>query len=98
MRSIRAFPSPPRARFVVLGVAAAFAFAFGCASRGESGFSSTQGPAPLDDAGAPSFGDCGLKCRQVSCANGGTTSVSGVVRAPTRIDPDPLYNALVYVP
>jgi hypothetical protein len=49
--------------------------------------------------------DAGTQCtnlcqRQVSC-DGGTTSISGTVFAPTPPqfgNPDPLYNALVYVP
>jgi hypothetical protein len=39
--------------------------------------------------------------RQVPCSGGGTTSLSGTVVAPTPSQygpPDPLYNALVYVP
>jgi hypothetical protein len=42
-----------------------------------------------------------LCLRQVNCPGGGTTSVSGTVVAPTPAqygNPDPLYNALVYVP
>ena len=38
----------------------------------------------------------GLSCQQVSCANGGTTSISGVVYAPNGTDPLP--NVTVYVP
>jgi len=53
------------------------------------------------DAGA-----CDNLClQQVSCASGGTTTITGTVYAPTPPqylppggEPDPLYNALVYVP
>jgi hypothetical protein len=36
--------------------------------------------------------------QQVSCPNGGTTSLSGTVYAPRASNPDPLYDAIVYVP
>jgi hypothetical protein len=42
-----------------------------------------------------------LKCQQVACSNGSTTSLSGTVYAPTPPtmgQADPLYNALVYIP
>jgi len=42
-----------------------------------------------------------LECQQVPCSGGGTTALSGVVVAPTQPQygaPDPLYNALVYIP
>ncbi len=61
-------------------------------------------------ASSPSFGGSGgtspdaapscanLACKQVVCAGGADTTVSGVVHAPAKIDPDPLYNAIVYIP
>ncbi len=51
---------------------------------------------------ATDAGSCTNLCRQqVSCSNGATTTISGTVYAPTPPQygqPDPLYNALVYVP
>jgi hypothetical protein len=55
-----------------------------------------------DDGGGSSSGGnapCVNLCKQqVACPNGGTTSVSGTVYAPRPSNPDPLYNAIVYVP
>ncbi len=51
------------------------------------------------DGGMPAC--TGLCTQQVPCPGGGTTTVSGTVVAPTPPQygtPDPLYNALVYVP
>ena len=39
-----------------------------------------------------------LECQQVACPGQGTTSVSGTVRSPALVDPDPLANVVVYVP
>jgi hypothetical protein len=49
-----------------------------------------------DGGGGPPAGCVGLECQQVSCPNGGTTSLSGKVYAPEGTVP--LYNAIVYVP
>ena len=49
------------------------------------------------DAGADA-GCVGLECKRVSCPGGTKTTISGVVFAPTKVAPDPLYNAIVYVP
>ena len=58
-------------------------------------------------AGSPTSAACSPPCtnlclKQLTCPGGGTTSVSGTVFAPTPParfgTPDPLYNALVYVP
>jgi hypothetical protein len=37
-------------------------------------------------------------CRWTNCADGKRTTLSGTVRTPAKVDPDPLYNAVVYVP
>jgi hypothetical protein len=54
------------------------------------------------DGGLGGGGPCvNLECQQESCPNGGTTSLSGTILAPTPAQygaPDPIYNALVYVP
>jgi hypothetical protein len=54
----------------------------------------------MPDGGAPS--ERGLPrckdCSYAACSDGKTTSISGTVRTPAKIDPDPLYNAVVFVP
>ncbi len=84
-----------------------------CGSNGPSGFDTdggaTDGSVGNDDA--PSFtgdgatGDGGacvnLQCKQVDCGGGATTTVSGTVVTATPSQygsPDPIYNAIVYVP
>ena len=37
-------------------------------------------------------------CSYPKCESGKTTSISGIVRTPAKISPDPLYNAVVYLP
>src|SRR5262245_30831741 len=57
--------------------------------------------APIFTGGGDSSVCVNLQCRQVTCPNGGTTSLSGTVYAPTPKEfgkPDPIYNAIVYVP
>lgn len=39
-----------------------------------------------------------VNCRWTTCPNGKLTTVSGTVRTPAKVAPDPLYNAVVYVP
>jgi hypothetical protein len=76
---------------------------------GDAALPDDGGGGPDPDA-APIFGGNGdgstgtcvnLECRQVTCPNGGTTSLSGTVYAPTPTQfgkADPIYNAIVYVP
>jgi hypothetical protein len=50
------------------------------------------------DGGSDDAGCTGIACKRVYCADGGTTSLSGKVVSPRPGDPDPIYNAIVYVP
>ena len=50
------------------------------------------------DGGASDAGCTGIACQRVYCPGGGTTSLSGTVVSPRPGDPDPIYNAIVYVP
>jgi hypothetical protein len=81
----------------------AVAFAPGCGSDNNSGSGDDGGAG--DDSSYPRFGDggkggpcTGLACQVVSCSGGGSTTLSGTVYAPTKTNPDPLYNAIVYIP
>jgi hypothetical protein len=51
-------------------------------------------PPDPEERGLP---DC-VNCRWTSCPAGKATTVSGTVRTPAKVAPDPLYNAVVYVP
>ena len=52
----------------------------------DSGVSETGGPCK------------GLQCQVVSCPNNGSTTITGTVVTPALTNPDPVYNAIVYVP
>jgi hypothetical protein len=85
-------PGPPgSASLTGNGKTAGSAGSAGIVLTGAGGGSSGGGPVPCT----------GLCKRQTTCPNGGTTSVSGVVLAPTPAvygTPDPIFNAVVYVP
>jgi hypothetical protein len=54
---------------------------------------------PGDGGGGSVDSGCtGIACKRVYCPGGGTTSLSGTVVSPRPGDPDPIYNAIVYVP
>ncbi len=52
----------------------------------------------LGDSGMPSGPCTNLQCQQVACPGAMTTTVTGVVTTPAVVNPDPIYNAVVYVP
>lgn len=54
-------------------------------------------PDEVPDAEERGLPDC-VNCRWSSCPAGKPTTVSGTVRTPAKVAPDPLYNAVVYVP
>ena len=88
---------------VALALAAPFALAT-FAACGSDGPDSTFVDPNMDPNGSPSPGafnaadaPCqGLACKQVKCAGGATTTVTGIVTAPNGTLP--LYNAIVFVP
>lgn len=92
-----------RVLFVALLATPAFA-AWSCGTDATSEFSEdggihvdgATGPMLSNDAG--DAGCVGLACKRVVCPGGGTTSLSGTVVSPRPGDPDPIYNAIVYVP
>lgn len=58
-----------------------------------------SGNADSGPGGGPGAPSCvGLRCDVPRCPPGVTTRVTGVVHAPTRVDPEPLPNVSVYVP
>jgi hypothetical protein len=67
-----------------------------------SGNTSGVGGSLFDAGNSGGGGPCiNLECQQEACANGETTSVSGIVIAPTPPaygQADPIYNAIVYIP
>ena len=98
--------------FAVLG-AAGFAVAISLSACGSKQISAFDDPGATDsgagssgflpigeDSGVP--GGCkNLQCKQVTCAGGGKTTISGTVISPTPATygkADPIYNAIVYVP
>jgi hypothetical protein len=76
----------------------------GCANSGATAY---LDPTVMNDGGAPSLNQTSygpttpcqnLQCQKVTCPNGKETTVSGMVFTPSATRPDPLYNAIVYVP
>jgi hypothetical protein len=101
MRSTTHVPLVLTALFGALVVAAP-----GCGASDSSEFN--HGDDGGSDDGFPSLNDAqfggdggpctGLACQVVDCMGAPSTTLSGTVFAPTHVNPDPLYNAIVYVP
>jgi hypothetical protein len=100
--------SPSLAFAALIAVGITLTIGPGCGSSDDSTFGHGNGDNGGDDGGLlfgdASFGDdgggpcTGIACNVVSCPGGGSTTLSGTVFAPTKVNPDPLYNAIVYVP
>lgn len=92
-------------------LAAIAVVAVACGAADRSSFADDEdaaaGPGPgggvlgqADSGGGP-VGCKNLQCKQVVCANGGKTTITGTVVAPTPAaygKADPIYNAILYVP
>ena len=61
---------------------------------GLGGLGGTTSEEPPTTRSLPVCADCNYP----TCAAGQTTSISGTVRTPAKVAPDPLYNAVVYLP
>ena len=51
-----------------------------------------------DDAMVPTAPCVNLQCKRVDCGSAPKTSIRGVVHTGAKLDPDPVYNAIVYIP
>jgi hypothetical protein len=70
----------------------------GSGGDGAANLFSGDGGGNTDGSNGTDAGCTGIACDRVYCPNGGTTSLSGTVVSPRPTDPDPVYNAIVYVP
>jgi hypothetical protein len=58
-----------------------------------------QTPPPFgSDGSAPTEPCVNLQCKRVDCGSGMTTTIIGRVVTGAQVDPDPVYNAIVYIP
>jgi hypothetical protein len=105
-----------KTRFVVLAASVGASLtigafsSMGCSSTSPRATFDEQADGGAEDGGFidPNLGDgdvpkncTGLECQVEKCSGGGSTTLSGIVVAPTPAQygkPDPLYNAIVYVP
>jgi hypothetical protein len=49
-------------------------------------------------SGGPPDNCKNLQCKEVACSSAHSTTITGTALAPTIVAPDPLYNAIVYIP
>jgi hypothetical protein len=102
-------PRTPPLRITTLRLTLALLAATGACCAAASCVGTANEYSPAADAGvessdhlgdsSPSGGPCtNLQCQVVSCPGAMSTTVTGVVHTPAVANPDPLYNAVVYVP
>jgi hypothetical protein len=66
----------------------------------DAGIVDASSPPTLEDGpvGGPPPNCKNLECKEIACPRGRPTTISGTVLAPSLVDPDPLYDAIVYIP
>jgi len=96
--------SPPRGlAWVPIALAATVVVTASCArstsGNGDGRDAGDQIPPPFGNDGGNAAGPCvNLQCKRVDCGGAATTSIIGRVVTGAKIDPDPVYNAIVYIP
>lgn len=90
--------------FASIAILAGAAIVSACSSDTRTNkFDDPDGSVSTDGGLGGNLGDTappciGLECKQVACSGGATTTLKGTVYSPAQNDPDPIYNAILYVP